>query len=375
MSQLHLDNEDYRWLADALGGAGDTAPHRVLARPSAAAPELFIPLRTAAAGAASLRRFHDGRSRNELAKTLGAIALARLDLLRLAPGQIVDIGPFELVDRLAERLGEEDLVFGITLGPRRRNRKPVLQLLRPDGRTIGFAKVGWSPLTRALVDNEAHWLERLRPVVPSQLRIPDVLTRIEDDTRTVLVVSALETSPRSGSAGRLSPDTIMQLARSLGTEISAVADLPYLDQLRQGRVGTLIDVDRLAERHSEATLELGIWHGDLTPWNTSTVGGVSSVWDWEFADRHRPVGFDLLHTAFESVRRQARQNEPRALNATRDRADTILAPSDQPTAATFDLYLCELIMREARLKDEGWDPSGLGPLEDHAVTMLRERLA
>lgn len=374
MSQLHLDNEDYRWLVEALGGPGTGSPHRALAWPSAAAPELFIPLESSATGAAALHRFHDGRTRGELAKTLAAMSLARLGVLRWAPGQSVDIGPFELVDRIAEDLDEDDLVLGVTLGPRRRNRKPVIQLLRRDGTTIGFAKVGWSPLTRSLVENEARWLTCLRGALPSQIQTPSILSRIIDGDRTVVVVSALDTSARSGIAGQLSPETIVQMARSLGTERRRVAELPYLDELRRGRVGALIDIDRLVDRHDDALVELGVWHGDLTPWNSSTFDGITRLWDWEFADEHRPVGFDLLHNTFESVRRRTSHNERQALDVVQDRTAAILASTDQPAGAAFDLYLCELIMREARLQGEGWDPGDLGPLEGHAAAMLRQRL-
>ena len=375
MSQQHLDNEDYRWLLDALGGPGDGPSHRVLARPSAASPELFLPLSSNAAGAASLRRFHDGRSKGERLKTLAAISLARLGALRFAPGEPVDVGPFTLVERLADELGASDVLAAVTLGPRRRNRKPVVQLLRPDGATIGFAKIGWSPFTRSLVENEADWLERLAGVVPNALRIPSVIARVDDGERLAIVTSALETPMTSGMTGRLSAHTIIELARSLGTEQHRFADLPSLDDLRGGRVGELIDVDRLLARHSDATLELGTWHGDLTPWNTSTVNGISRVWDWEFADGDRPVGFDLLHNAFELVRRQTKHNEENALIAVQNQAASILRPVQQSWDATLDLYLCELINREGRLKGEGWDPKDLGPLETHAATMLKQRLA
>lgn len=375
MSQLQLDNEDYRWLVEALGGPGTSPSQPALAWPSAAAPELLVPLGSAAASAAALRRFHNGRTRIDLVRTVAAITVARLGALRFAPGQSVDIGPFAAVDRLAEELREDDLLLGITLGPRRRNRKPVLQLIRRDGTTIGFAKIGWSPLTRALVENEASWLRRLAGVLPSGIQIPSILAHLEVDGTTVVLVSALDTSARSGMGQHLSPDAITSLARSLGTERATFAELPYLESLRRGRVGEVVDVDQLMERHAEATLELGIWHGDLTPWNTATCREVSQVWDWEFANEHRPVGFDLLHTTFESIRRSARHNEEAALRAVADNADQILTPIGQPVEATLDLYLCELIMREARLKDEGWDPSDLGPLECHTTELLRRRLA
>lgn len=375
MSQLQLENEDYHWLLEALGGAGEGPRQPTLARPTASNPELLLPLGSAAAGAAALRRFHDGRTRNERVKTVAATALARVGLLRFAPGERVEISSFTLVEQINEALGENDVQIAITLGPRRRNRKPVLQLLRRNGDTIGFAKVGWSPFTRALVENEAHWLERLAGAVPDEICIPTVLARIDGDDRTIVVSSALDTSLRAGLGGRLSSHTITRLARCLGTDRVRFTELPLLEALRAGRVGELIDVDCLLRRHGDVEVELGTWHGDLTPWNTSTVDGVSRVWDWEFADAHRPVGFDLLHNAFELVRRQRSHNEEAALVAVRDQADAILAPIGQPSAATLDLYLCELIMREARLTGEGWDPEELGPLEAHAAAMLKQRLA
>ncbi len=374
MSQIQLENEDLDWLLDALGGPGVGSSRRMLVRPSASAPELLLPLESRAAGATSLHRYHDGKGRRERTITFGAIALARLGALRFAPGDVVDIGPFALVQRAAEVLDEPDVQIAITLGPRRRNRKPVVQLTRRDGSSVGFAKVGWSPFTKTLVENEATWLEKLDGGVPDTIQIPTVLARIDDGERTMIVTSALTTSRRSGIDGGLSSTTITELARSLGTVRRRVADLPHLSLIRSGRVSQLIDVDRLLDRHGDTVLELGLWHGDLTPWNTATIGRTSQVWDWEFADDGRPVGFDLLHMAFESVRRLASHNEANALRDVAARAAAVLEPTGQAVDATFDLYLCELMMREARLRGEGWEPLDLGPLEAHAAALLRQRL-
>ncbi len=374
MSQIQLENEDLRWLLGALGGPGVGPSRRMLVRPSVSAPELLLPLESRAAGATSLRRYHDGKGRRERAITFGAIGLARLGALRFAPGDAVDVGPFALVQRAAEVLDEPDVQIAITLGPRRRNRKPVVQLTRSDGSSVGFAKVGWSPFTKTLVENEATWLEKLSGGVPDTIRIPTVLARIDDGERTMIVTSALTTSLRSGLDGGLSSATIIELARSLGTVSRRVADLPHLSVIRSGRVGQLIDVDRLLDRHGDTELELGLWHGDLTPWNTATNGRTSQVWDWEFADDGRPIGFDVLHLAFESVRRLASHNEENALRDVAARAAAALEPTGQAVDATFDLYLCELIMREERLRGEGWDPLDLGPLEAPVAALLNQRL-
>lgn len=375
MSREQPDNEDYRWLLDALGGTGSGPSHEAFVRPSADDPQFFIPLDSPAVTSASLRRYHDGRSHADRAKTAVALTAARLDMLRFAPGEEVRCGPFAIVERLAVELDEPELHVAVTLGPRRRNRKPVLQLIRPDGTSVGFAKVGWSPFTRTLVGNEAAWLQRFDGHAPSGVEIPRVLACIDEPERLVVVTSPLATSPLSGLAGRLTNIQIISLARALGTERVTFDALPHLDSLRAGRIGELTDIEALVTRHRAASVELGAWHGDLTPWNTSTAGGTTLIWDWEFADGQRPVGFDLLHNAFELVRRSAPKNEANALTAVCHQAEEILTPLGQPVDAVVDLYLCELIQREARLAGEGWDPSDLGPLETCAAAVLNERLA
>jgi len=375
MTQIQPENEDYRWLLDALGGLGTGDRAAALVRPSADHPELFIPLASPAVAAASLRRYHDGRSHADRAKTAIALAAARSGTLRFAPGDQVEAGPFAIVERLSVELAEPDLHAAVTLGPRRRNRKPVLQLIRPDGSTVGFAKVGWSPFTRTLVDNEATWLRRFEGHAPAGVEIPRVLACIDEPDRLVVVSSPLVTSPLSGLAGRLSCEQVIELSRALGSRRVGFGELPHVDALRTGRVGQLVDVEAMVRTHNEAAIELGAWHGDLTPWNTSTARGTTLIWDWEFADGDRPVGFDLLHNAFELVRRAAPKNEKNALVSVCKEADSILTPLGQPAEAVVDLYLCELVQREARLRGEGWDPTDLGPLESHAAGMLNERLA
>ena len=36
-------------------------------------------------------------------------------------------------------------------------------------------------------------------------------------------------------------------------------------------------------------------HGHFTPWNTFFVDGRLYVFDWEYAERSNPAGYDLIH--------------------------------------------------------------------------------
>ena len=369
-----LENEDHRWLRACLGGTGIGHDLPYLVRPSLETPEFLAPLTNPAVAAASVHRSHDGRTARQRLETLAAMGLARLGLLGRAPGTRCVLAPFALVDELADRLGESELHAAITIGPRRRNRKPVLQLIRPDGSVAGFAKIGWSPFTKDLVSNEATWLRAVDGRLPSGLLAPRVVFERTTSADVVVVTSAVVTPWRARRSQLLSPELVTALARCLGSTVVRVADATMVDTWA-GVVGPgAIDIERLLDRHGDRSIELGLWHGDLTPWNTATSAGTSSVWDWEFASDDRPVGFDLLHQRFEQVRRHRRHDEADALAAVIQEAPRLLAALDQPVDTVVDLYLAELIVRESRLAGEGWDPQDLGPLEAIATDQLSARL-
>ncbi len=374
-----LDDE-LAWTRDVLGGNGDGPAQPYLCRPSRSRPELLIPLRPRVVAGGALRRSHDDRSWKQRWMVAAGQVLGRTGALDHAPGDRIELTPFALVDQLATCLGEPSLIAAVGLGPRRRNRKPVLQLLRPDGRTVGFAKVGWSPFTAELIGNEAHWLRQVDGRMPPGTAAPAVLVdRTFADVR-VVVTAPVPTPAFSRRRRPLPLDTLTQIAR-LGTSgRSTVADLAMLDGFRVAGLGEVVPLDALVERHRSVELELGMWHGDLTPWNTATSGGITSIWDWEFADDHRPVGFDALHIAFEVARRSAAptggSSEALAIDTIERNAANILSPSTsrRTAAAMTDLYLCELLQRERRLLGEGWDPTHVGPLEARLVAALTRRL-
>ncbi len=372
------------WLSRVLDLSSEGAERPYLLRPSAAAPELLLPLAPRTVTAASLLRRHDGRSwRQRLEGRVGR-AGARVGGLALAGGETVPLRAFGLVDELANRLGEPELVPAITLGPRRRNRKPVLQLLRPDGDVVGYAKVGWSPLTRRLVTGEAAVLRRIEGRAPAPIVAPRVLLEAADLTTTdgepldIAVTTPLDPSRLTTGApvGRrqLPTDWVLGLARCLGTATEPAAIVA--DRITTGGQTTLDDVAAaVAARHDDVEVEVGLWHGDLTPWNTLTGRGRALVWDWEFAAEGRPVGFDLLHVHFETTRRGGVDQTDAALASVDADHSTLLAPvttSSSTADAIVDLYLLQLLAREELLRAGGELPSGMGDL---AAPVRRRLLA
>ena len=395
--------DDLAWLRRVLGIADDDSVHDsgerrreptldYLARPAFEDLRFLVPTGPPAAAAAALRRHDDDRSLRRRAAGTGGRALARLGLLGLVPGRRIQLPRFALTADLERALGEPTLLPAVTLGGRRRNRKPVLQLITPGGRIVGYAKVGWSPLTTDLVRNEADVLTAIETRLPRWFDAPAVIHRQDFGCGHVVVLTAVDTTPPSPVASlRASADrstghvaeiveTIAALTRADDNVPSRrrVESLGLFTDWRDLGVGRHVDLDRLRSRHAATELEVGLWHGDLTPWNLSSRARSVTLWDWEFAGDGRPVGFDALHYFFERQRRARAGSSATALQVTISEApallETVLGAVDAETvAATVDLYLCELIAREVRLTGQRWNGGRLADLGPVAASLLASR--
>lgn len=380
MSELVREKDELKWLEEVLGGFVDGPTTKYLCRPSVAQPQLLIPLTPTKVTRASMRRDHDSRSTKERIQGTVAQTIASLGVLKFAGGEVLELAPFGLLRQFEQELGEDRLYATISLGPRRRNRKPVIQLIRPDGTPVAFIKVGWSGLTRELVTNEAHWLNQVKGKLPAGIAAPEVLVQHHSDT-----IDAVATTPLPVRAGakRTTPvptSIVQQMAEIAKAGPLPVCELDTVTSWLSKPVADLLQLDKMLERHGDVTLETGMWHGDLTPWNTASSSELMYLWDWEFAGGHRPIGFDTIHEFFERSRRAAQRNEQVALDTVISSADSLLAPFMDTTNkakldAIIDLYLCELITREFRLAGEGWRPNNLGPLDELAQKVLATRLA
>lgn len=382
MSESPRDQDELSWLEEVLGGFVEGPTTTYLCRPSRDRPQLLVPLTPTKVTRTSMRRDHDDRDLKERAQGTIAQYIARAGILKYAGGEVLELPPFGLIRDFEEEFGEERLFATISLGPRRRNRKPVIQLIRPDGTSVAFVKVGWSGLTRELVTNEAAWLNAVKSKMPAGIAAPEVLAHLHTDT-----IDAVATTPLPVRAGARRTTPVPTAAVREMAEIAKAEPMPMseLDTVKswQGQsVAELLQLERVLERHGDVVLDTGMWHGDLTPWNTASSNKLMYLWDWEFAGGHRPIGFDAMHESFERSRRAAVRNEQVALDKMVADASSLLAPfhdtsstdGEAKVEAIIDLYLCELITREFRLAGEGWKPTNLGPLDELAQKMLASRL-
>lgn len=365
----------------ARRGGGRPAGHRpaesylVLPRPSN--PRVLVPLGSPPAASAALARNHDATSRkSQVAKALLGAGL-RIGLTqRLLPGRL-EVSVAEdlsgdalarvlLSEHLRQVFGRRDIETAVILGTARLNRKPVLQVLSPDGEVLGYVKAAWNDLTRSLVRNEAAILELLGSSPRNSFAAPELLHHGPWNDLELIAASPLPnaTRPDQGHIFEAPLTVITEIAQLQGVSRHRLAESPYWadvqarlaarEAAQAGATDVLAPIVRFIEaRHGATALRFGTWHGDFTPWNMARLDDGVYVWDWERA-APAPVGLDLLHFLFQSVCRFDGRNPAEAVEICRERTPSLLPLLD--VAATSDdalwcLYRMELLFRydEARL--------------------------
>ncbi|TDQ54856.1 phosphotransferase [Actinorugispora endophytica] len=324
--------------------------------PSAYNPRVILPATdryAAVRGIAAFTQRHSfgERLRAALLSTAFASGMAPLllrDRLRVGSGHTIE-------HALSEALGRE-LVIAIHVGPPRANRKPVLLLLTPEGRTAGYAKVGVNALTSRLVAAETDALRLLSGTPLRDVTVPRLLHAGEWNSRPLLVQEALPIGSRTDRPTRRQLlRCVVQVAGLEPITRRPLAASPYLRALA-GRVAALGDrpeagaLGAALRRLPDVRMPFGAWHGDLTRWNVASTARRAFLWDWERLAFGVPVGFDALHYELnESVQAGVRQGVRRWLDSgSALLADPVLAATGlrrSAAATVMALYLVDLATR------------------------------
>lgn len=328
--------------------------------PDARRPRLLVPTRSRRVAAAAVSRYAEPQSRVARLKRDAVVAALRTPgaaaiLLR---HRVRICGPAgETIDGYLREALDTDLAVSVHIGPARANRKPVLQLIAPDGETLGFAKLGTGPLTRRLVRAETTALSALSHVGIRDVTVPKVLHAGEWRGHQVLVQSPLPVwRPRAPLAPDRLAAAMREVAGCCGTSRSWLATSPYWAELRD-RLDAVADrpegaalgtaARSLVERGGDVDLRYGAWHGDWSPWNMATLADTLLVWDWERFTTGVPLGFDAVH--YDLQRRiQSTSDAEAAVEATLAVAAALLRPFEVTGAAarlTALLYLVDLAAR------------------------------
>jgi len=320
--------------------------------PNAVRPRLLVPVGSRRVAAGAVRRYAQPAARTARVKRdLAALALRTGADRVLLPDRVTVGGVDTIASHLSTALDRE-LVVSVHIGPARANRKPVLQLLSPDGETIGFAKLGINELTRRLVRLETTALATLQSARLSTVVSPRILYAGQWYGHQVLVQEALPAWRRRYPAGRWLPAAMREVAACLGLLRAGLGESRYWAGLcaRLSTVDCLplaTAAQDLGNRCGDTRLEFGAWHGDWAPWNMAALADHVLVWDWERFTAGVPVGFDALHHALH-VRLERREDAGAAVDATVGRAPEILAPFGVPAGparVTALLYLVDLATR------------------------------
>ena len=338
-----------------VDGAGERGEFLVV--PHARAPRLLVPTRPRRAATAAVRRYAEPRNRAARLKRQAVVLALRTGAHRWLLPDRVAVSTTGSIEAHLHPVLREPVVPSIHIGPARANRKAVLQLLHPDGRTVGFAKVGTGPLTRRLVRDETIALRGLAEAGLRRVTVPRVWHAGNWAGHEILVQRALPVwAPRAPLAPERLAAAMRELAECQPVTEEPLAASPYWARLRE-RVAAVTDhpdgaalaaaLDRLGEGFGDLRLRYGAWHGDWTPWNMAVLADTLLVWDWERFTAGVPIGFDAVHYALQT-RAQVAADPARALAATLHEVPDLLAPfgveapAREPTAL---LYLADLAAR------------------------------
>lgn len=304
-----------------------------------------------AATAAAVRRFSHstgilGRSaRVALAAAIrtGAVGLVFRDRLALIDAGEIEAGggTGSVIAELAEIFGTE-VAIAMSVGSVRANRKPILHVVTPDGDTLGFAKLGLSPLACQLVRAEAANLRLLAGHDFEHLERPQVIHHGEWQGHELLVVTALHAPFRPRHARDMLPVRAMEELAAFG----GISTQPLAESSWFGGVFTVAAetsdssarrleglLQRLADHSGERSVRFGSWHGDWGPWNMVWAGERVRLWDWERFARGVPYGLDALYYSLpaepeETQLPELRESAAKALapfSVAPDEADLLLA--------------------------------------------------
>jgi hypothetical protein len=184
--------------------------------------------------------------------------------------------------------------------------KPTAQLFTASGAPLGFAKLGWTTPTAALVRRETAALRWWHGRGGHRLaHAPAVLLSGTWDGLPYVVTRPLP----SRVEGVDDRDPLADVARDIAGDLSEVplAESPYwsavrhrLDAVTPERGDALLPALRRAvsvidDVAAARVWAFGRWHGDWASWNVARAAGAIHVWDWEHSTACAPWGFDLLH--------------------------------------------------------------------------------
>jgi hypothetical protein len=374
------------WPADATASSQGSADYYLL--PRGADPTLAVPVRPGRVAAAALRRYKTPSSSRDRLRMQTLALGVRLGLApRLLRWPRVSVpdqsGSATLLGHLEQQVGPH-LHAAIAIGPPRQNRKPIVQLLTDDGRTVAFAKIGVTDVTRELVRRESAALQQVSAGSVPTLVVPRVLFAGAWSGCEVMVLSALPpaSGERVSAAARLA--AMQEVAVVAGRHHSAYGSSSYRDRLTAelDRPGALADrlnvvVRQLDSLAGTSEVSFGAWHGDWAPWNMAGHQGRVMLWDWERFETDVPAGFDALHFELQKLIRVDGSTPRAAVGELTRRSPDLLEPFGGSAASAELVVALYLLHVGGRALHHERDAASTrrGPIDQWLLPGLEEHVA
>lgn len=216
-----------------------------------------------------------------------------------------------LLDHVKEVLRRDDLTFAISLGNPGPHRKPVIQVMTPNGEILGYVKVGWNKATNMLVRHEAEVLRELAGIPFSSLIAPRLLYSGWWGEYFLCIQltpeGPLEAPPQEFTARHL--EVLKEIAairtawmplkqssfwKALKGSLQEIPGAYYQHVLQQG-------INAVEAWVGDTPLPFHFRHGDFALWNMKQVNNRLFLFDWEYAAFEASPAWDLFHFLIQSM--------------------------------------------------------------------------
>ena len=329
-----------------LARQGYTRQHRFAILPSRTQPRWLLPLTSARRTIDGFELYTPYSRATRLMKALvvrvratGWEGWVRHSVLMAARTPL----PIEIL--AMEVSGERHLTFAVSVGTPGPVQKLTVQVMRTDGKILGYLKMPLKSGAEQRLRHEADTMEKLQRFAKLRAHIPRLLFAGSWEGRFVVFQSAIE-----GEAGPVhmterheeflkilqdcEPAMVpgRRLVQKIARRWEKIA--PRLESTWQGLGREAL---RVASRELDSvSIECGVQHGDFVPWNMRVQPKGLILFDWESAAWEAPALWDRFHFLAQTECHLNQRHDESAEVRERNRA----------------LYLLYLLSSVAQLTDE-----------------------
>lgn len=302
-----------------LASQGYTCARSFVALPSLTSPRWLFPLGIRRCSLEGLEIYKPyAKSARILKGLLTAMVAARCD--GLAPHRVLVASrePLPLEALVRKVTGECQPVFSLLVGTEVRFRKLTVQVMRPDGKILGYIKLPLTDAAAERVRHEAETLNHLWSFAALRSHIPRVLYSGEWGNGYILFQSGGPPHPGPVQFNRQCEDFLKFLwgiqttekpGHVLWEEVAARWRKAEAGLSSRWRALGQAALEKAKRELDGVMVSCGVGHGDFAPWNTRAGDGRLYVFDWESASWEAPTSWDIFHFKTQSAALLNKKND------------------------------------------------------------------